>query len=66
VPPAAEAEPEPQPEPAAESQPEPEPAAVAAQILPAVDVINLANGEVTNLANLARPGPTLLWFWAPH
>lgn len=49
------------PEPVVEAEP-----AFAAQVLPAVDVINLADGQVTNLADLAQPGPTLLWFWAPH
>lgn len=34
--------------------------------LPAVDVIDLGTGESFDLSTYSPPGPTLVWFWAPH
>jgi len=60
-------EPAPTEEAAAEPVEEAAPAiAAVAAALPAVDVVNLADNQLVNLADLAQPGPTLLWFWAPH
>ena len=48
-------------------EPEPEVNVLAATIaLPQVDVVSLASGETAALSSFARPGPTLVWFWAPH
>ncbi len=43
-------------------------AAAAADAFPSVEVLNLATGENTNLADNLSEGttPVLLWFWAPH
>lgn len=48
------------PEPAVEESP------AATVALPAVEVVNLVSGENADLATLAKPGVTLVWFWAPH
>jgi len=77
-PPAAQPDPDPaaEPEPVAEeavaeetateetTPAEPEPAVTV--VLPEVEVYDLSTGGLTALQNVARPGPTLLWFWAPH
>lgn len=34
--------------------------------LPAIDVVDLISGEALNLSSYSPPGPTLVWFWAPH
>ena len=41
------------------------PAEIAVQ-LPRVDVVNLATGQIADLPSFSKPGPTLVWFWAPH
>ncbi len=52
----------------AASTPEPTVAAptAAAVQLPSIDVVDLATGQTADLATFAKPGPTLVWFWAPH
>ncbi|MEM7094726.1 MAG: hypothetical protein AAF567_17105 [Actinomycetota bacterium] len=52
--------------PTADAPEEPAPVAYATVELPSAPVIDLANGAEADLADLAEPGPTLLWFWAPH
>jgi len=34
--------------------------------LPDVSVVDLSTGETADLEQFVRPGPTLVWFWAPH
>lgn len=51
-----------------ETQPE-SPAASPAEVtirLPDVSVVDLSTGEAVDLGEFVRPGPTLVWFWAPH
>ncbi|MCH9805634.1 hypothetical protein K0U73_17750 [bacterium] len=50
---------------AAPGSPATSPAAVAIQ-LPDVSVVDLSTGETADLEQFVRPGPTLVWFWAPH
>jgi len=57
VPPSTEAAPAP-------TEPPAPPAATVE--LPAVDVVDLVSGDTSDLSSLAKPGVTLVWFWAPH
>ena len=43
-------------------------AVVGANLLPSVDVVDVATGDTFNLADQLGGGdtPILLWFWAPH
>ncbi|MFT5269265.1 MAG: hypothetical protein ACI88C_002709, partial [Acidimicrobiales bacterium] len=53
-------------EPTATAKPSaPEPVAAATVRLPTVDVVELSTGQTSDLAGFARPGATLVWFWAP-
>lgn len=45
---------------------EPPAPASATVELPAVDVVDLVSGDTSDLSSLAKPGVTLVWFWAPH
>lgn len=34
--------------------------------LPSLPVVDLISGETVDLSSVPAPGPTLVWFWAPH